>query len=486
MKASWQKLEKNVGVLEVEVDEQQVATALDKAFKKVVSKVSVPGFRKGKVPRPIFEARFGVESLYQDAIDILLPDAYIEAIEETGIEPVDRPEVDFDNFTKGQPFTFKAKVMVKPEVQLGVYKNLEVEEKDATVTDEEVDEELKRMQERHAELTVLEEGTAEQGDVAVIDYDGYVDGEPFEGGKAEKHSLELGSGSFIPGFEDQVIGLGKGDEKDVQVTFPEGYHAEQLAGKEAVFKVKVHDIKRKVLPELDDEFAKDVSEFDTLDEYKDDIRNRLKEHKEHHNKHETEAEVVQKAAEAAEVDIPEVMVETERERMLEEFSNRLRMQGMNIDMYYKFSGQDEASLKGQMSADAEKRVRTNLVLEAIGKAEGFSASDEEVTEELEKMSEQYQKTADELREILQANGNLDGLKKDIVTRKTVAFLVEQSVAVAAQEPEQPEEEESDDEAEASQKPAAPKKAASKKTAASRKTTQAKEKTSSEQEPKPEE
>ena len=276
MKASWEKIEKNVGVLEVEVGAERVADALDKAFKKVSAKVNVPGFRKGKVPRSIFEAKFGVESLYQDALDIILPEVYVEAIEEVKIEPVDRPEVDVEQFGKGQVLKFKAKVTVKPEVTLGDYKGIEVEAVNATVTEEELNEELARLQQRHAELVVLEEGQAANGDVVIIDFEGFVDEVAFEGGKAEKYSLELGSNSFIPGFEEQLVGLGKGEEKEVNVSFPENYHSEDLKGKAAVFKVKLHDIKRKNLPELDDEFAKDVSEFDTLVEYKEELQKRFK------------------------------------------------------------------------------------------------------------------------------------------------------------------------------------------------------------------
>ncbi|RKN83882.1 trigger factor [Paenibacillus ginsengarvi] len=426
MKATWEKIEKNKGVLNVEVGAEQVADALDKAFKKVVAKANIPGFRKGKVPRQIFEARFGIESLYQDALDILLPEVYVQAVEEAAIEPVDRPDVEIEQFGKGQALIFKATVVVKPEVQLGEYKGLEVAKQDNAVSEEEIEEELKRLQQRHAELVVLEEGTAEKGDIAVIDFEGSVDGVPFDGGKAEKHSLELGSGSFIPGFEDQVIGMAKGEEKDVNVTFPEEYQSEELKGKAAVFKVLVHDIKRKNLPELDDEFAKDVSEFDTLEEFKQDISKRLEERKTKANEQERESAVVEKAAAGAEVEIPDAMISTEVEQMYKEFSSRLGMQGMDINMYLQFTGQDEATVKQQMRTDAERRVRNNLVIEAIAKAENITATEEEINEELERLASQYQRSADELRAILSANGSLDSLGHDVTTRKTVAFLVENS------------------------------------------------------------
>ncbi|TMV52951.1 trigger factor [Paenibacillus mesophilus] len=429
MKATWEKIEKNKVVLNVEVDAEQVATALDKAFKKVVAKANIPGFRKGKVPRQIFEAKFGVESLYQDALDILLPEVYVKAVEESSIEPVDRPDVEIEQFGKGQALIFKATVIVKPEVQLGEYKGLEVEQKDNAVTEDEIAEELKRLQQRHAELVVLEEGTAENGDIAVIDFEGFVDGVAFEGGKGENHSLELGSGSFIPGFEEQVVGMAKGEEKDVNVTFPEEYHSEELKGKAAVFKVTVRDIKRKNLPELDDEFAKDVSEFDTLDEFKQDISKRLQERKEKSNEQERESALVEKAAANAEVEIPDAMITTEVDQMFNDFGNRLKMQGMELDMYLQFTGQDEATVKQQMRTDAARRVRNNLVIEAIAKAENISATEEEINEELERLSNQYQRSADELRAILSANGSLDSLQTDLTTRKTIAFLVENSKAV---------------------------------------------------------
>lgn len=426
LKTNWEKIEKNVGVLEVEVEAEQVAEALNKAFKKVVSKINVPGFRKGKVPRTIFEARFGVESLYQDAIDILLPSAYSEAVEQTGIYPVDRPDVDVEQFAKGQPFKFKAKVTVKPEVKLGEYKGIEVSAPALEVSDEEIAQELERLQQRHAELVVVDEGPAQQGDIAVIDFEGFLDGEPFEGGKGERHSLELGSGTFIPGFEEQVVGLNIAEEKDVNVTFPEEYHAENLAGKAVVFKVKLHEIKRKNLPALDDEFAKDVSEFETLDEYKADLASKLKERKAKDAEAEKENEVISKASEAAEIDIPEVMIDNEVENMLKDFENRLKMQGMNLDLYYQFSGQDEEALKAQMKADAQKRVRNNLVLEAVAEAENLEVSDEELNEELENLSKMYNRPADELRAIFTSNGYIETLQSDLKVRKAVKFVVENS------------------------------------------------------------
>lgn len=426
MKASWEKIEKNTVLLTVEVNAEQVADALDKAFKKVSAKVNVPGFRQGKVPRALFEKKFGVESLYQDALDILLPEAYVSAVKETGIEPVDRPDVDIQQIAKGQPLQFTAKVTVKPEVELGAYKGIDVEIQASNVTDEEVADELNRLQQRHAELTVIEEGPALNGDTVSIDFEGFADGEPFEGGKAEKYSLELGSNSFIPGFEEQVVGLQVGEEKDVSVTFPEDYHAVELKGKPALFKVKLQGIKRKNLPALDDEFAKDVSEFETFEEFKHDIVKRLEERKKQANDRELENTLVEKAAEAASVEIPSAMIDSEVEQIYEDFVNRLKSQGFTLELYQQITGQDEAAMKGQMRGDAEKRVRHNLVLEAIAKAENIETTEDDLTQQIEQLAKSYQRTADEIRAILSANGSLESMKRDLVVRKTLDFLIENS------------------------------------------------------------
>ncbi len=424
MSAKWEKLEGNRGVLTVEVGADKVNEGLDAAFKKVVKQINVPGFRKGKMPRQMFEKRFGVESLYQDALDFILPEAYAAAVEEAGIDPVDRPEIDVEQMEKGQNLIFKATVTVKPEVKLGDYKGLEVEAVNTEVTEEDVNNELTRMQQRFAELVVKEEGKAELGDTVVIDFEGFVDGEAFEGGKAENYSLELGSNSFIPGFEDQVVGLEAGQEKDIEVSFPEEYHAAELAGKPAVFKVKLHEMKTKQLPELDDEFAKDADEeVETLAELKEKTKKSLEESKKQEAENAVRDAVVEKATANAEIEIPEVMVENELDQMLKEFEQRLQMQGMNLELYFQFSGQDEAALKGQMKEDAEKRVRTNLVLEAIVKAENINVTDEEVDAEIAKMAEMYQMEVDQIKAAL---GSLEGIKADMNIRKAVDFLVENS------------------------------------------------------------
>ncbi|GEB76384.1 trigger factor [Sporolactobacillus inulinus] len=428
--AKWEKKEGNVGTLTFSVDAESFNQALDKAFKKVAKKVNVPGFRKGRVPRVLFEQRFGVESLYEDAIDFVLPSAYSDAIDQTGIEPVDKPQVDIEEIGKGKKLVLKADVTVKPEVKLGDYKGLEVEEKSTEVTDEDVAHEIKHLQERYAELVVKEDGEIEKGDTAVIDFDGYVDDKPFEGGKAENYSLEIGSGSFIPGFEDQLIGVKVGAEKDVVVTFPEDYHAEELKGKEATFKIKVHEIKQKQLPELDDEFAKDVDDdVETFAELQEKIKNHQKEHREADAENSKRDSVVQQAAANAEIDVPEVMITNEQDNMVKEFEQRLKGQGMTLEMYSSLTGTDENALRDQMKEDAEKRVRANLTLEAIAKAESIEASDEEVEEELKKMADQYKIGADQIKA---AMGGTDFIKGDLKLRKAVDFLVENSKPKAAE------------------------------------------------------
>jgi trigger factor len=428
MSAKWEKVEVNRGKLTVEVDAGTFDRALDEAFKKVVKKVTVPGFRKGRVPRVIFEQRFGVESLYQDALDIVLPKAYTDAVEETGIEPVDQPEINVEQIGKGQSLIFTAEVTVKPEVKLGEYKGLEVEKFDTEVTDEEVEEELKVLQKRYAELVVKEDGTAEKGDTVVIDFEGFVDGKPFDGGKAENYSLEIGSGTFIPGFEDQLIGLKSGDEKEIQVTFPEDYHAKELAGKEATFKIKVHEVKSLVLPELNDDFAVDVDdEVETLDALKEKIKNRLKERKEHEAKHKTEDALLEKAAENAEMEIPAVMIDNEVERMLSDFEQQLRAQNLNLELYTQFTGKSKEDLKAEMRESAEKRVRVSLTLEAIVKAENIEVTEEEVEAEVQRMAEIYNLPVDQMKKIL---GSLDQVKMDLKMNKAIQLLVDTSKTVA--------------------------------------------------------
>lgn len=426
MSAKFERTEgKNEGILTITLSPEELDAALDQAFQKVVKQVQVPGFRKGRVPRKIFEQRFGVESLYQDAIDIVLPGAYMNAVEETGIEPVAQPDVDLEQIEQGKELIFKATVTVKPEVELGDYKGLEVEAEDTTVTDEDVEKEIDALRNRQAELVVKEEGTAAEGDTVVIDFEGFVDGEAFEGGKAENHSLEIGSGSFIPGFEEQLVGKESGSESDINVTFPEEYHAAELAGKEAVFKVKIHEIKAKELPELDDEFAKDVDEeVESLAALHEKTKNRLQEEKTNAAENNKREQLINLATDNAKVDVPDAMVDTELDRMVREFEQRLQMQGMTLEMYSQFSGQDEAALREQMKEDAGKRVKTNLTLEAIAQAENVEVTDEDVNAELEKMAEMYQTDKEQLTQML--GGNTDAIKDDLKFQKAIDVLVDNS------------------------------------------------------------
>lgn len=422
MTAKWEKLEANVGLLTVEVDASEVDKGLDAAFKKVVKTINVPGFRKGKLPRPIFEQKFGIEALYNDALDVILPEAYGKAVEEVGIEPVDRPEVDVEQMEKGKTLIFKAKVTVKPEVKLGEYKGLEVEEMDATVTDEDVQAELTTLQERQAELVVKEDGTVENGNTAVLDFEGFVDGVAFEGGKGENYPLEIGSGSFIPGFEEALIGAKSGVETDVNVTFPEEYHSAELAGKAATFKVTVHEIKAKELPELNDEFAKDVNdEVETLEDLKAKIKNDLVESKKSQAEGSLRDALVQKAAENAEIEIPDVMFESQVDRMVKDFEQRIAQQGLNLELYYQFTGTKEEDLRTQMRQDAEARVKIDLTIDAIIEAEKIDATEEEMNEELARLTAMYNIPSEQLVTML---GGTDAVRDDIQIRKAVELLVD--------------------------------------------------------------
>ena len=390
MTATWEKKEGNEGLLQVTVPAEEVDKALDQAFKKVVKQINVPGVRKGKVPRPIFEQRFGVEALYQDAVDILLPKAYSNAVEEAGINPVDQPEIEVTQIEKGKEFKFDATVTVEPEVELGDYKGLEIEKQDTELTDEEVETTINQRLEAMADMVIKEDGKVEEGDTVNLDFDGYVDGEQFEGGQADGYDLEIGSGMFIPGFEEQLVGLKVGEEKDVEVTFPEEYHAEELAGKPATFKTKINEIKTKEVPELDDELANELdSEANTVDEYKENLRKQLAESKATEAENVQKEEAITKATDNAKVDIPDAMIKTEEDRMLQEFAQRLQQQGLNLETYFQISGQSEEDLRGQMKEDAEQRVKTNLTLAAIADAENIEASDEDVEKELETMSSQF-------------------------------------------------------------------------------------------------
>ena len=427
MTATWEKKEGNEGVLSVTVPAEKVDKAIDQAFKKVVKQINVPGFRKGKVPRPIFEQRFGVEALYQDAVDILLPEAYGEAIDETGIKPVDQPEINVTSIEKGSEMTFEATVVVEPEVELGDYKCVEIEKQEVELTEEEVQESIDHQLGHLAEMVVREDGAVEDGDTVNIDFDGYVDGEQFEGGQAEGYDLEIGSGSFIPGFEEQLVGFKTGEEKDVTVTFPEEYHAEELAGKEATFKTKVNEIKYKDVPELTDEIANELdAEANTVDEYKENVRKRLAEQKETDAENAQKEEAINKAANNASIEIPEAMINTELDRMVQEFGQRMQQQGLNLETYFQISGQDESQLREQMKDDAEERVKTNLTLTAIADAEAVEVTDADIDAELEKMSEQFNMSAEDIKQTL---GNTDIIKNDVRIQKVIDLLVKEAKLV---------------------------------------------------------
>ncbi|MEJ7145413.1 trigger factor [Staphylococcus capitis] len=420
MTATWEKKEGNEGVLTVTVPAEKVDKALDQAFKKVVKQINVPGFRKGKVPRQIFEQRFGVEALYQDAVDILLPEAYGEAIDETGINPVAQPEVSVTQIEKGKDFIFDATVTVEPEVKLGDYKGLEIEKQDTELTDDELQESIDHSLGHLAEMVVKEDGAVENGNTVNIDFTGSVDGEEFEGGQAEGYDLEVGSGSFIPGFEEQLEGMKTGEEKDVVVTFPEEYHAEELAGKEANFKTKVNEIKYKDVPELNDEIANELdSNAETVDEYKENLRKYLSEQKATEAENTEKEEAINKATENTTIDIPEAMVNTELDRMIQEFGQRIQQQGLDLQTYYQISGQNEDQLREQMKDDAEQRVKTNLTLTAIADAENVEVSDEDIDKELEKMSEQFNISVEDIKSTL---GNTDIVKNDVRIQKVIDLL----------------------------------------------------------------
>ena len=417
----WEKQEGNNGLLTVEVTSEEVAKGLDQAFKKVVKQINVPGFRKGKMPRQMFEKMYGVESLFQDALDIILPHAYGHAVEDAGIDPVDQPEIDIVTMEKGQPLVFTAKVVVKPEVTLGDYKGLEVTKLEETVTDEEIDEQLQSQQNRLAELVVKEDAIVE-GDTAVIDFEGFVDEVAFEGGAGTDYPLEIGSNSFIPGFEEQLVGSKTGDAKDVEVTFPEEYHAAELAGKAATFKVTIKEVKGKELPELNDDFAKEVdADVDGIDALRTKLKEVTAEEKKQLAAQTLRDTLVEAAAANATIDIPEAMITSETDRMLQEFGQRLEQQGMNLDLYYQFSGQDEAALRAQMTEDANNRVKVSLTLEAIAKQENIEASEEDINAELEKMSTQFNMKIEDIKRAL---GGTDVLANDLRFAKTVEFLVE--------------------------------------------------------------
>lgn len=419
-----EKIDDSKVVLEVELPEEKVAAALEQAYRKVVKTVSLPGFRKGKVPRPILESRFGVEILYEDALELLVPDAYDSAVEEAGIAPLDKPEIDLVQFEKGKSLIFKATVEVAPEVTLGEYRGVKVTKQVREVTEADLENRLTQLQTQHATLQTIEDGTVENGDIVIIDFTGYQDGEPFAGGAAEGYSLEIGSGQFIPGFEEQIIGMQREEEKELEVIFPENYQEETLAGKPATFKVKVNEIKRRNLPSLDDEFAKEISEFDTLAELKEDIMNKLKEQEEERAQTVVENELIEKVAAAtAEFSLPKVLVEREIDRQLNEMEQFLRMQGLTIDKFLELTNRELADMREEQRAEAEKRVKANLVLDAIITKEGITATDEEIDERVNKFASSYGQDVQTIKDYFAAQGQLSVISQEIQFRKAIDFLV---------------------------------------------------------------
>ncbi|WP_416197481.1 MAG: trigger factor [Sporanaerobacter sp.] len=423
MNSVLEKKENNKATFTIEIGEDKFEKAVQKAYLKNRSRFNIPGFRKGKAPRKIIEMNYGEGVFYEEALNIILPDAYEEAIKELSLEPVDTPDVDIEQLESGKPVIFKVEVTIKPEVKLGDYKGIEVEKVEYNVTDEDVEEELKNIRDMNYRLVDASDREAKEGDILNIDFEGYVGEEKFEGGSAENQELEIGAGRFIPGFEEQLIGKKKGDLVDVKVTFPEDYFEESLKGKEALFKVTINDIKEKEFPVLDDEFAKDVSEYDTLEEFKNSIRERLE--KEAKNKEEIEREnsVIKALVESSEVDIPEVMIDNQIQNEIAEFDYRLRLQGLSIDRYFELTNSTIEDLKEQMRPNAERRVKSDLILGAVAKAENIQASDEDIDKELERMAVEYNHEDVEKFKQDMKLGDLEYLKEGIIRDKTIEFLI---------------------------------------------------------------
>ncbi|KRK49486.1 trigger factor [Secundilactobacillus kimchicus] len=422
MAAKWEKKDANKGELTFEIAYDQIKDGLDKAFDRTKKNLQVPGFRKGKVPRQIFNQMYGEEALYQDALNIVLPDEYAKAIEEAGIEPVDQPEINVESMDKDKPWVLKAVVTVKPDVKLGDYKGLSVPKQNTRVYAKDVDARLESMQEQQAELVLKEDQAAAEGDTVVIDFDGYVDGKQFDGGKADNYSLELGSGSFIPGFEDQLVGHKAGEDVEVKVTFPKDYQAEELQGKEATFKTTIHEVKAKELPKLDDEFAKDVDEeVDSLEELKAKIKDELKEQKTKEAHDAIEDDAIGQAVDNAEIkDIPEAMMEDDIHRQMDQYLANMQQQGIDPKMYFQLTGTTEDDLHKQFAADAERRVKTNLVLEAVVEAEKIEPTEDEIQAEVKDLAGQYGMEESAVRSALTD----DMLKHDIAVKNAVAVITD--------------------------------------------------------------
>ena len=422
MSVQVEKLEKNMAKLTVEVSAEDFKAAIKKAFNKNKNRFAIPGFRKGKAPQAMIEKMYGEGVFYEDAADEAINASYAEAMKESGLDIVSRPEVTIEKIGKDEPFVYSALVAVKPEVTLGQYKGVEVEKADASVSAEDVEAELKKVQEQNARLLTVEDRGVEDGDQTVIDFEGFVDGKGFEGGKAEDYPLTIGSHSFIDTFEEQLIGKKIGEECEVNVTFPTEYHAADLAGKPATFKVTVKEIKVKELPELNDEFASEVSEFDTLDEYKKDVEKKLVEKKEIEANSKNEDAVVAKVVENASMEIPDKMIDAQAENMVQDMARRMQSQGLSLDMYLKYTGMTVEQMKEQARPDAEKRIRTRLVLEAVAQAENIQISDEKVDEEVAKMAEAYKMEVEKLKSYM-SESDVKQMKEDLAVQQAVDLLV---------------------------------------------------------------
>ena len=426
MSLQVEKLEKNMAKLTIEVPASELEKALQSAYMKQKNKISLPGFRKGKVPRQMLEKMYGAEIFYADAANALIPKAYADAYDECELDIVSRPEIDVVQIEKGKDFIFTATVATKPEVTLGEYKGLEVDKVSTRVTQKEVDAKIQEEAEKNARTITVEDRAVQDGDEVVLDFEGFVDGVAFEGGKGENYPLTIGSGSFIPGFEEQLVGAETEKEVEVKVTFPEDYHAEDLKGKEAVFKCTVHEIKAKELPEIDDEFAAEVSEFDTLEEYKADVKAKIKEQKAAEGKAKQEDQVVEQAVKNATYELPEAMVETQAEQMANDFAQRMQSQGLTMEQYFQFTGTTAEQMMEDLKPQAVKRIETRLVLEAIAKAENIEISDEKLDEEIGKMAEAYKMEADKLKEFMGENEKKQ-MKEDMAVQEAITFLVENAV-----------------------------------------------------------
>lgn len=418
--------EKNMVKLVIESSEEEFEKGLEQAYNKNKNRINIQGFRKGKAPRKIIEKFYGKEIFFEDAANAIIPEAYSKAAQECGLDIVSQPDIELVQLEDGKPFIFSATVAVKPEVKLGTYKGVEVAKADLEVTDEDINAELDKVREQNSRTVNVEDRPVQDKDMTIIDYEGFIDGQPFEGGKAENYPLTIGSHSFIDTFEEQLIGKNIGEETEVNVTFPEEYHADELKGKPATFKVTVREIKEKQYDDLDDDFAQNVSDFDTLDEYKDDLRKIISERKINEAKSNKETEVIDKIVESSEMDIPDAMVNTQVRRMADEFAGRLKQQGLSIEQYFQFTGLTPDRLLADMQPEALKRIKNRLVLEAIVKAENIEVSDEDYEAEITKMAESYGMETDKIKEFM-GEYEQEQIKKDIAVQKAVDLVVAQAV-----------------------------------------------------------